>query len=844
MKIYRFTYELRFLFTLLVFGGIGFSLPMESWAEGRKSDVKSSSWLGSFSDSRIGSFVLPSERNKRDRERILSVLAYDGAIGYDSQGRPEIRDLTTLTEYYKDLNTSGAIDSVYGYGSKQFDGDLDNPHAVRTKATDFWNNFLKKKDMADKDVPEALDPFANDSRGLATKIHARLRKGIGGALKYSTTAGELGERGIDVLNEETRRGVVAGADAFIKSMDVLTRGKSTLAVEWAEAAAKFVDQASKDPVGAAKDYIASKIREEISNKLTKSFKEKMGEDKYNEMMEKYSDYNTEREKMQKLMEDMHKVTGDSRFGEVAKTLESATAENMADQVAKKILPPELGGDPKDKKKEDQKAEAKKDEKKTDDADLKDEVASDEKDKQKQGDKKDKDKETKETKQNTSVDRDKAGMRKDNAEKEKDAREKGTQDKSAVAALPEPESAPDGARISIKGYVEGEDGSRITIVETRDADGNLIEEADIETDADGNEIGRTTYTGESGEGKPSSKGLKGLEGEDGEVDLPAPDKGDNVMEDLVDARERDRDEAFEDSAKNMEHQQKFVEAENAGYENRTKAKSIREFGAGEAAETREKSASDTAAANRENSLGKTMGDAFEDAVKTGMEATGKSFGSTVGQKLAGEIFNDDDKEVTTSGGGTTAQSGPAPAPGKRNASAGKSVAAPASEKATNTGTASNTGTTSKKGGMKTSSTKRVGSSTGAASGKPVMEKATCACCGYVMEYKAGTQPPRNCPKCGCKTSSTLVECAKCGCQWMVPPGGSMTCPYCGFDNSADTGGGADSDKPAIEPRDATEGDDDGIVSEPDMGFQDGPMSEPVSPGEGLVHDVSQEGVPDM
>jgi hypothetical protein len=66
-------------------------------------------------------------------------------------------------------------------------------------------------------------------------------------------------------------------------------------------------------------------------------------------------------------------------------------------------------------------------------------------------------------------------------------------------VPAPDSSSGESTIT-KGYVEGKDGSRITLTETRDADGNLTRATETETDADGNITSQTTYEGGTGEGR--------------------------------------------------------------------------------------------------------------------------------------------------------------------------------------------------------------------------------------------------------------------------------------------------------------------------------------------------------
>ncbi len=184
-----------------------------------------------ITDSAAGKFVNPAERNKRDRERILSVLSYQGAISFDENGKPRVKDQRKLDQYYRSLQDNKALNKVYGFSPK------DDPRGE--KSGQFWRNFLDGKDHTRGDTPAVMDPFENNSRGLATKMHSQLATATDEASSdYNITAGELKVRGIDILEKDLRQGVAAGADTYIKALDALTGGTSTKAVEWMEEAAQ------------------------------------------------------------------------------------------------------------------------------------------------------------------------------------------------------------------------------------------------------------------------------------------------------------------------------------------------------------------------------------------------------------------------------------------------------------------------------------------------------------------------------------------------------------------------------------------------------------------------------
>jgi len=186
---------------------------------------KANAAVTSVTDSAAGKFISPAERNKRDKERILSVLQYQGAIYRDENGKMQVKDQRKLDEYYQSLRENGALKKVPGYG--------DDEH--NEKSGQFWRNFLDGKDHTRGDLPPSMDPFENNSRGLATKMHSQLTTPTdNGSTEYADTAGTLKVRGIDILEKDLRQGVAAGADVYIKALDAITAGKSSQAVKWME----------------------------------------------------------------------------------------------------------------------------------------------------------------------------------------------------------------------------------------------------------------------------------------------------------------------------------------------------------------------------------------------------------------------------------------------------------------------------------------------------------------------------------------------------------------------------------------------------------------------------------
>ncbi|HRX07438.1 MAG TPA: hypothetical protein P5306_10180, partial [Kiritimatiellia bacterium] len=295
-----------------------------------------------ITDSAAGKFVNPAERNKRDRERILSVLSYQGAIYYDEKGKPRVKDQRKLDQYYRSLQDNKALNKVYGFSPK------DDPRGE--KSGQFWRNFLDGKDHTRGDTPAVMDPFENNSRGLATKMHSQLTTATDEASSdYNITAGELKVRGIDILEQDLRQGVAAGADTYIKALDALTGGTSTKAVEWMEEAAKQAKAISDDPSGAARDFVQGQIEDRLKDKIgeyksemlgqaDEALKKALGQDRYDELMDKYEKYGEGQERLQKIFEDLARVTGDKRLEDAARKIGEFSPDAIAGDLSKKVLP--------------------------------------------------------------------------------------------------------------------------------------------------------------------------------------------------------------------------------------------------------------------------------------------------------------------------------------------------------------------------------------------------------------------------------------------------------------------------------------------------------------------------
>ncbi|NCA81353.1 MAG: hypothetical protein EOM72_01215 [Opitutae bacterium] len=294
-------------------------------------------WIG-VTDSKAGKFISPSERNKRDRERILSVLSFNDTIVRKSDGTIRVINQDKLDKYYASLQSSKALSNVYGFSP------ADDPKG--TKSGQFWQNFFDGKDHNLGDAPASMDPFATHGRGLATAMHTELAAATGTGnnpdlADYADAAASLKVRGIDILEKDLRQGVAAGADTYIKALDAITGGTSSQAVKWMEDAAKVAKETADDPTGAAKDYLKEKINGEMADKAANALKSALGEDRYDSLMEKYEGYGDKQEKIQKIMEDLARVTGDKRLEDAAKKMKEFSPDAITDGLIQKVLPPGL-----------------------------------------------------------------------------------------------------------------------------------------------------------------------------------------------------------------------------------------------------------------------------------------------------------------------------------------------------------------------------------------------------------------------------------------------------------------------------------------------------------------------
>ena len=693
-----------------------------------------------ITDSAAGKFVNPAERNKRDRERILSVLSYQGAISFDENGKPRVKDQRKLDQYYRSLQDNKALNKVYGFSPK------DDPRGE--KSGQFWRNFLDGKDHTRGDTPAVMDPFENNSRGLATKMHSQLSTATDEASSdYNITAGELKVRGIDILEKNLRQGVAAGADTYIKALDALTGGTSTKAVEWMEEAAQQAKAISDDPSGAARDFVQGQIEGRLKDKIGEyksemlgqaddALKKALGQDRYDELMDKYEKYGEGQERLQKIFEDLARVTGDERLADAAKKIEEFSPDAIAGDLSKKVLPKILredgdgDGDEEEAESPDGKetgpadpegkTEPEPEEKDSKETEPEPETESDEPveespespqepadDEPEAGDVPEPQAETenddaedpedtddsesteeKETADSAEEDRtDSSSGGKETATDEPDV----TDDESENEPEDIPESddtsmpdetdvpAPDsssGENTITKGYVEGKDGSRITLTETRDADGNITRATETETDADGNITSQTTYEGGTGEGRttPGAPDLRDAEPpSDADVDVDLAANGYKTADDFSSQWTGDQEQRGTDSSLTMAQNTQMEESSNIGNQQIRDARITKDAGGRDARNIRDDSTRNVNKADRENSWGKAIGDAVESGITEGGKAFGQAMGQGAADRVVGDIFgSDEDDSDSSSSGGASASPAPsasAAAPASRSSGSG-------------------------------------------------------------------------------------------------------------------------------------------------------------------------------
>jgi len=317
---------------------IALSLVMAPARAAAEEEVQEPGWVA---NSMIGRFVAPVARDKADRARTLSVLSHQGLIRRTRDGRLEATSAGRgkLKEYYEFLKDGGHLDDVGEYTGKEARQRF---KSVDEESSSFWNNFLNRKFYEKPDEPHATNPFSNPGRGLATTVHRQLARQNGPA-DYYDTATDLGSRGIDILHKDLKAGLAAGADGMIKSLDLMTGGASTRAVEWAEKNAKAIKAIQDDPTGAGlnyvKDYVKGEVdarKEQLLGDMKDKLRSGLGKDRYDDLMEKYEKVGDEKQRMEKLLDDVYKITGNEKFRKARDSIRDFSAEKLRETVLAEV----------------------------------------------------------------------------------------------------------------------------------------------------------------------------------------------------------------------------------------------------------------------------------------------------------------------------------------------------------------------------------------------------------------------------------------------------------------------------------------------------------------------------
>ena len=265
-----------------------------------------------------------TSRNKDNRERVLTILTHNEFLRYDSAGTLRIINAEAMRHYYAQLAESGVISHI---PFVQDDKDLRN-------FRQFWRNYFAGKELNSKDLPRDLDPFTMTSK-LHSEIHDALVNDVetfgNKGYSYGETAGDLKMRGIDVIHRELRKGVAAGADAMISSLGHVTG--IAFDPQDIENKAKSIKELLDNPGKAAEAELKKYAQQKLESLFEEKIKEAMGADNYDKMMSGYQKYGDKQQRLQKLMEDMYKKTGQRRFREAADLLKNLSP----DAIAKKLL---------------------------------------------------------------------------------------------------------------------------------------------------------------------------------------------------------------------------------------------------------------------------------------------------------------------------------------------------------------------------------------------------------------------------------------------------------------------------------------------------------------------------
>ncbi len=308
----------------------------------------------------------------------------------------------------------------------------------------------------------------------------------------------------------------------------------------------------------------------------------------------------------------------------------------------------------------------------------------------------------------------------------------------------------------KGYVEGKDGGRITLTETRDADGNINRTTETETDADGNVISKTTYEGGTGEGKTTRPGRDLRDAEppsDADVDVDMATDGYKAADDFSAQWSGNQQQRGADSSLTMAQNSQMDESANIGNQQIRDAQITKDAGGRDARNIQDAAARDANKADRDNSWGKAIGDAVETGITEGGKAFGQALGQGASDRVVGEIFGSDEDDSDSAEGANAGESQTAGSPSSGSSSSGSSGQKKPPASSASSGGSKPTATASSGSGSSGAGT--------ASSGLPTPDPSD------PIGVTGSTRNP----------DGTITITYGCGYTWTGKPPGPARCPIC-------------------------------------------------------------------
>lgn len=307
-------------------------------------------WLDSIADGPLGAFLAAGRRGERNHQRMLTVLAHEGAISRDEHGEWHVRNQGRLDEIYQNLreDPAGSLRSVPRM-----------PQGDAMPSGQFWHNFLAGKQVYPPlDPPTAHDPFAFDS-GMHSRVHLQLAAGHVDAA-YAARAKELKISHHDVLNDEIRRGVAAGAHVYVEALKTIGGpyvGKTIdKAIESADLAKQFADRVDEEGIerivaGAIRDRVEAE-RKRMELDIVNQFKNStlgdlVDQGPFKEWLKDYTGADIEDVRtVGRMLREVQRLTGDKRLGDALKELDdmgellehlrNVNADDVAQAIVKRL----------------------------------------------------------------------------------------------------------------------------------------------------------------------------------------------------------------------------------------------------------------------------------------------------------------------------------------------------------------------------------------------------------------------------------------------------------------------------------------------------------------------------